>query len=1447
MRRRLRLMLRVTVVMVLTLGVGIVLAATLLLRSERGRNWIAAQVEAAIADALAPGASLQLHGLKLLPLGEIAFDSVRLRDAHGREAVRSGRIELRFKLRPLMDRELHISSLTLQALEMDIAQDSGGAWNLSQLAANDGAIAAASTTTPTPPVHWRIRIDTLLLRDGRVAVTQPDSLPSLPPVRRSFSDVSLDLGQTVVDTDGPRGDVRIAAFSAQGDDPDLRVGLRDGSASFVSDSAELQLPVIEFGGSRSSLRAIALWRDSTRDARIVANAVATEIDLADIAWLDPMIPRHGRATARVRVVNGARDGSYRSVVEHFTLDSDSSHIEGHLVADIGETVAIRDLDITLAPLDFALLHALFGDSTPPPPWDGRVRGRIRGDGGPLNAFAIARSTLEFEDRRIGGARSRLTIDGLLDLEAEETTLSPLNVRIDSLDVRTAGAVTEIADSLRGYLLGEVVLQGPVTDLRFEDLDLVHVDGSLPRTHVRGHGRVAEDVATTWLEVDLTLDTIALGSYGEAIAGERLRGVLGGRLVTSAIGDSLSLDLALEGEGARIRFVGTTSMDTARLLLRGPLTLESFDANRFLVAQSLPEHSLDGEVRFGIDGGFDEPSGTLDFLLDGSSHLARMPLREGVGAIVLEPGGLRVDTLRLALDAGEFTARGRLARDPTMRDSLRFAATVSSVPALAPLLGDSLATQWADSLGGYLSIEGVALGSLDTMDIQATLRGDTLHAGSYGVREMHGELLLLGVPRATQGLVTFDLSDAVAGTAAVHRVSAEATVRDPAWVDASFRMVALDTLYAQGRADIHYMGDSLELKVDSLTANSRDADWRLAQPSRVLRASDRLEIDSLLLVSSDGARFELAARLDSAGPLSLVARAVRVPLRHARFTGAIPSRIDGLLSAEANVGGDYAAPTMDLSLQLDSMRVEGRDAPELALEARYNDRRVDLQLDTRAMQRDAIRLVAELPVDLTLESMPLGDRMLEQPLYIRLSASGAPLAGFEALSESITELQGGFDAEVQVTGTWRQIEPRGILLVRDGAFAVPALGTGFRDLLMDVSLAPDSILIQRARLRDESSEQDTASIEGAVFRRDEKWHADLRSVARNLRLMDDPRSAEADLSWQLRLQGPVDELRIAGDVTVPHATLFIGRQRRRALALEEDLIAEQESSRFSPRLEGVRLRLGNEVRLRSPEANVQLTGEVAAAGTLDDPDVRGEILATRGTFRLDLGLLQRTFQVDSGLVRLNGPLSIPPTLDIHTSYTVRQANREDVKIGARLSGSVESPRLTLSSGDLGTTASETEIISYLLFGAPSFALDGQSASAVRLATAALVPSLGGAAERALGARLPFLSELQVVTVAGDSPRDFTLNSFEGLLNSFALTAGTQVGTDSYLRLSGGVCRGENRAAQSLPAWFGIAAEYRPREKLSAELSLTPGSAPCNRIGTFSQIYQLGLDLYKDFRW
>ncbi len=1445
MRRRLRLLLRVTLALLAIAVLTVVAGATLALRSEAGRAWTTARVEHALRASLAPDVALGLHGLRLTPLGQLRLDSLSLRDASGTEVLRLDGLRVDFSLRALLDRELHLSQVTVERGSLDLVQDATGRWNVAALAAADTSAAEAPSARAAPP--WRLRLDSLDWRDGRIRVTRPDSLPTLPPRRDELRDLRIALGASAFTSDGPEGSLRIARLEGKSATPDLAIALRDADVRVSADSAALGGAALTFGRSESALRGSVNWSDSTRDARVNLRVEATQVDLADIAWADPLVPKEGRATATLRVLNGASDGMLRTVVERFTLDAFDSHLEGRLIAETGDSIVIRDVDVRAEPLDFALLHALFGDSSPPPPWDGRLRGQLRAPGGPLRDFALAASTVEFEDRRVGGARSRVTIDGRVDLEAVQTTFQPLHVRLDSVDVRSAGAVTDVADSLSGYLSGRVTLEGPLDDFRFRDLDLLHVDGAYPRSRVLGSGRIAEDTTRTWLEASLELDTVSLAPLRPAISSEPLRGILRGRLETSIRGDSVAIEVALEGEGATLAFTGATSLDESRLVALGRLRLRDLDAGRFLAARSLPAHAISGTIDLGLDGAWEEPSGPLAFTLDSSSQILGMPLRQAYGQLALEPGGLRVDSLQLALDAGTFSAKGRLARDPTLRDTLRFVATLDSVPALAPLFSDTLAKILGDSLGGHLRLEGIALGSLDTVAVAATLSGDSLRVRDIGVASMRGELLLDGVPRATQGLATFDLRDASVGASKLHQLSAEATVRSPTWVDASFRAIALDTLYTQGRADVHYMGDSLEVLLDSLTVTSRDADWRLARPSRLFRSPARVDVDSLLLLSRDGARFALSARLDSAGPLALKATALRVPLRHARFTGMIPPRIDGLLTADAELGGTLADPRLTSTWRLDSTRVEGREAPELRLQATYASQRADLQLDTRMLQRDAIALTAELPVDLSFDAVSLEERLLERPLYVRLSASGTPLAGFEALVPELRELQGGLDADIQVTGTWRNIEPRGIVLVRDGAFSVPTLNTGFRDFLMDVSLAPDSIVIQRARLVDERSEDDSATVEGAIVRSDSGWRADLRTSARNLRVIDDPRSAEADVSWQLTMRGPLAALGIAGDVTVPQANIFIGRQRRRALALEEDLAAEEAASEFSPRLEGIRLRLGNEVRLRSPEASVQLTGEVAAAGTLDEPDVRGEIQATRGTFRLDLGLLQRTFQVDSGRVRLNGPLSNPPTMDIQTSYIVRQADREDVKIGARLSGTVDAPRLTLSSGDLGTTASETEIISYLLFGAPSFVLDGQSASAVRLATAALVPSLGGAAERALGARLPFLSELQVVTVAGDSPRDFTLNSFEGLLNSFALTAGTQIGPDSYLRLSGGVCRGDNRAAQSLPAWFGIAGEYRPRERLSAELSLTPGSAPCNRIGSFAQIYQVGLDLYKDWRW
>lgn len=1453
MRRRVRVMLGAAVGVLGTVALLIVGGITLMLRSERGRAWTTRRTTALLQEQLAPGTQLALHGLRLTPIGSVMLDSVTLADSSGQRVVSLGRVEARLALGPLLDRELQILSLRVEHPTVALVRGADGDWNVAGLARRDSADSATASADPAAGAAWRIRLEDARLDQGTVTLTTPDSLPSLSAVTRSYREITLALGPSAFSTGEGRGDVTIAQLALSADDPPLRLREASGRVGIAPDSIGLDLPRITINDSRLALNGRIGIPAGDEEARLDLAVRGERVSLADLTWASDLVPAAGSGSARLRIVNGPRRGVTRYVLTDVVIQAGDSDLRGRLVADVGgvgdagNAVEVRDLDMIAAPLDLVLVRELFGDSVPPPPFDGRLRGRVRARGGPLDRWQLDSSTLIYEDRRLGGAESRFTVSGTLDLADTETRLLPLLVRIDSMDVRTAGAITDVADELRGYLAGSVRLDGPVSDLRFQELDLLHIDGSLPRSHVRGSGRIAEDTATTWLEARLALDTVGVASFGRAFSSEVLAGRLHGTLDVAARGDSVALDLALSGEGADLTFVGASSLDTARLVLRGDLNVWRLDARRFAPELTLPAHRITAQARLGIDGPWDEPSGPVAFAIDSSSSLARLSLSDGRGALVLEPGGVRVDTLALRGPVGEVSARGRLSRDPALRDTLRFLARLDSAALLNGFLDDSLAVAWADSLGGTARVEGIALGSLDTMAVSALLRGDSLRAGSYALRRVDAELLLSGLPTATQGLVTFDVANLDGLGIPVHQLSSEATVRDAAWADASLRIIAADTLIASARADIHYMGDSLELHLDSLDARTQNATWTLQRPARVFSAPDRIEVDSLDLASTDGARLTLDAALMTVGDVYLRTVATALPLRHARFTGLMTERVDGALSIDATLTGTTASPRLTMTGSLDSATVDGTEAPRFSFESQYADRMANVTMRGQLVERDAFTVAAELPVDLTLEARTLERRLVDAPLYVRVTADGSPLGGVQALLPGVRDLRGGYDADIQVTGTWEALEPRGILLVRDGAFAIPALGTGFREFDAEVGFAPDSILVYRARLADERSLTDTASVEGAIVRTRRGWRTDLRSVARSLRVIDDPRVAEADASWQLRMSGPLDSLAIGGVITVPVANVSIGQQRRQVLQLEEDRAAATAGSAYAPTLEGLRVRLGNEVRLKSPEASVQLTGEVDVTGRLDEPNVIGEILAARGTYRLDLGLLQRTFQVDSGRVRMNGPLSISPALDIHASYVVRQADREDVHINARISGTVDQPRLQLGSSDLGTTASETEIISYLLFGAPTFALDGQSASAVRLATAALVPSIGGAAERALGARLPFLSELQVVTVAGDSPQNFTLNSFEGLLNSFALTAGTQVGTDSYLRLSGGVCRGANRAAQSLPAWFGVAAEYRPRERLSAEVSLTPGSAPCNRIGTFAQIYQVGFDLYRDWRW
>jgi hypothetical protein len=123
--------------------------------------------------------------------------------------------------------------------------------------------------------------------------------------------------------------------------------------------------------------------------------------------------------------------------------------------------------------------------------------------------------------------------------------------------------------------------------------------------------------------------------------------------------------------------------------------------------------------------------------------------------------------------------------------------------------------------------------------------------------------------------------------------------------------------------------------------------------------------------------------------------------------------------------------------------------------------------------------------------------------------------------------------------------------------------------------------------------------------------------------------------------------------------------------------------------------------------VQISGDLVLYRVGEELRVFGALEAVRGTYALEISAITRDFDVVRGRVQFFGTGDLNPSLDILAGYRVRGSTvgrGGDVTILVQLTGTLLAPRIQLTS-DTPVPLSETDIISYLLFGQPNFELGG----------------------------------------------------------------------------------------------------------------------------------------------
>jgi len=351
------------------------------------------------------------------------------------------------------------------------------------------------------------------------------------------------------------------------------------------------------------------------------------------------------------------------------------------------------------------------------------------------------------------------------------------------------------------------------------------------------------------------------------------------------------------------------------------------------------------------------------------------------------------------------------------------------------------------------------------------------------------------------------------------------------------------------------------------------------------------------------------------------------------------------------------------------------------------------------------------------------------------------------------------------------------------------------------------------------------------------------------------------SGQLALSGPVFGATLTGRGTVTSGVLhFADLVNKRVMNLDEpwvqDLIDTSliRTQRLGPEFEsvfldsllvdGLQLTMGSDVWMRSTEANIQLTGSLTVNKVRSSYLLSGTLLAPRGTYRLVVGPVSREFVVNQGTVHYFGTPDLDAALDIEARHVVHPVASAaggagagagggggDITVIAHIRGTLLVPRLTLEAEQ--RELSQSEIISYLMFGRPSFELAGGQGALMRSTAASLV---AGEVERTV------VSDLGV-------PLDYF--EFRPGSDRYArtqLAAGWQIGNKTFLILNAGFCRTQQvNVANTL----GASLQYRISPEWRTEASFEPVGTCIVGTGVLQQTAtaqrQVGLDLFWERRY
>jgi translocation and assembly module TamB len=1510
-----------TAAVLLTVAALVVGGVAALTQTDRGRAVIMRALAPVIARAI-PG-RLYVGKVSGTLFTDITIDSLDIRSPDGTPFLITGPIRATYDPRDLLDRRIVVKSLEVTRPSITMIDYGNDDWNWKRALRRKRALATPSTSR----FGEYIVIDTATIRELTFTARLPWVLSDTLKGAKRDSALAFNLTRLdgEVRRDGDRF-VRVYRFVrgslalgrsriANPDSAGMKLAMQkmdvvwiyppfwfrnmQGTVRKVADSLWMDDVTFQLANSGAHGNAKVVWGSGLPvryDVKLKGDSVA----MADMSWINATLPWSGGGSTYITIKN---DPKNLAVIEYGLRDMDAralnSRLKGNMTFAVGGPVLkVNNVDLALLPANTQLLRWFNGEPFPYD-WQGNVTGRVIARGGPITNWQIDDAQLSFADTHVPGAISRARVKGIVDIfTPAEAILKGVDLELQQLDLRTPRFVNPLFPELNGFARGTMRLDSLWYDAFFSKADIEHVDGPGQPSRFTGDGHFTLLDEGVKFDVDMQASPLSYTTMSRSYPSLPLRGSAVGHIKAAGMAEKFDLQTTLAGEGGELSFTGTADALEPEMGATGQWRLRGGNVQNLLGDNRFPITSLSmlGTVDLSA-ATIESLRGSLRASVDQFSRVADARLFGGTAVVHFDSGHVRVDTLAIESSAVRLTAQGGLGITAARRDSLSIAMVVDSLGGLRPWLSPTDSTKRAmvlagDTLRGSVELSGLLSGSIDTLDtrgLDLRLRGDArdVIVATSRTRRASVDLAVRDLLRGANGTLSATMDSANFAGIDIASAAGQSTLRGGLAERFGVQMRTPSESRVAIAGGVARSGDSSVVTIDTLTlrvdsASVRPRGFALVAPA-MLRfmpgANGTLgSLDSLVLQHTDTGRLAVRGGLAADGVVSGRLDADRVALadigRLLRTSGL--SR--GTASATVALSGTREQPRIDGTIDLRDA-VAGRVRfGDLFATAHYDALRLNVEAALRLEGKPALQASASLPLDLAL----VGNRprQLAEPLTGRVVTQQTDMALLESVFPDVTRARGTLMTDVALTGTWKRPRLRGELRLDSASLSLDRLGIRLAQARADIGLFGDSILIRRIGAIS-GVPQDSIGISGTIGIKDiDNPTFSLRLAANEFQAIDKPRTASIVMTTTtpITLTGSREAARVQGAVRIDRGRVYIrALAQRRALDLTDNLDII-DTTRFGvngllpsgPRaimqnlqLDNLRVSIGDDVWLRSPEANLKLGGGLRVTRALSrDGQVPRLALAdsltvSRGTYQLNLGIARPGFEVERGLVRFFGDPDLEPTLDITALHTVREtrpnSNRQDVRIRVNIGGTIDRPTLALTSAD-NPPLPESDMLSYLVTGEPAYALLG-TPYAEQGATLALRLAGSYLSSRLAGGRFDVVQVEPTALNPGDAA-NLRENGL-GILASTRVGVGGQIARNTFFTFSTGLCglssqtSGGGDALSLFAQGLGVKVERRFEGGLSVALGLEPGSSAqaCGRLGisrTFQQTPpQIGIDFFRSW--